>query len=123
VHDSESPNGFLCVTTTFTFDIWAIILVNRSFDQTSETRVTLADFPATRPPYTTLTLLQLRRNETFRSHTDNVLKKGTVPVAGGNTIDLVLAPLSIKAILLSDDLSDTPPSTTSRIELPMADNK
>jgi hypothetical protein len=58
--------------------------------------------------YPTLTLSQLPASETFRSHTDNALKKGMASIVNGR-IDLALAPLSITAILLSDDPNDLPP--------------
>jgi alpha-L-arabinofuranosidase len=90
-----------------------VILVNRSLNQTIQTRVTLADFPLGRSTYTTLTLSQLPASETFRSHADNALKKGTVAVSDG-CMDLALSPLSVTAVLLSDDPNDMPPSGTTR---------
>jgi len=90
-----------------------VILVNRSLNQTIQTRVTLASFPLGRSAYTTLTLSQLPASETFRSHAGNALKKGTVAITDG-CMDLALSPLSVTAVLLSDDPNDMPPSGTSR---------
>jgi len=99
-----------------------IILVNRSLDQTSETRVTIADFTLTEPAYTTLTLSQLPGKETFHSHADNALKKGAVLVNEGR-MDLALPPLSVTAVLLRDDQNDIPHSGTSRIEEPVTNGE
>jgi hypothetical protein len=78
-----------------------VILVNRSSSQIVPVRLSLANVSLTKTQYTTLTLSSLPGTETFRSHTDNALKKGAAVVSGDGTISLTVSPLSVTAVLLS----------------------
>jgi hypothetical protein len=81
-------------------DSLTVILVNRSASQTQTTTVNLSNFTTGNGAYNTLTLSNLSGSETFKSHTNNALKAGTVNVSN-SAFTLSLAPLSITAVLLS----------------------
>jgi hypothetical protein len=81
-----------------------VILVNRSLSQITPVRLCLANISLTQTQYTTLTLSSLPSTETFRTHTDNAIKKGAAVVATDGTISLTMSPLSITAILISSEL-------------------
>jgi hypothetical protein len=77
-----------------------IMLVNRSLDQNTDTRVTVTGFPVTGSTYRVLRLSDLPAGETFRSHADNALREDTATVEDG-VLHLTMPPLSVSAVLLS----------------------
>ena len=81
-------------------DSVTVILVNRSTKGTQNTIVDLANLNLPDGEYTKLTLSNLPANETFISHSQNALQKGTVQMSNNN-FTVSLAPLSVTAILLA----------------------
>jgi len=81
-------------------DSVTVILVNRSTTGTQNTSVNLANLNLPDGVYTKLTLSNLPANETFISHTQNALQKGTVQMTN-KSFSVSLAPLSVTAILLA----------------------
>lgn len=95
-------------------DSLTIILVNRTMDRSEDVTVTLSKFTATDGEYAYLMLDDLPDDETFKSHTDNALKEGTVTVNGGS-FPLTLPPLSVTAVLLSGKGDVSPVAQVPRI--------
>lgn len=81
-------------------DSLTIILVNRTMDRGEDVTVTLSNFTAKEGEHACLMLDAQPDYETFKSHTDNALKEGTVTVNEGS-FQLSLSPLSVTAVLLS----------------------
>jgi hypothetical protein len=94
-----------------------VVLVNRELTQTKSTVVSLAGATIPDGSYPTLQLGNLPGIETFRSHSDNALKSGTVTVAS-RQFSITLPPLSITSVLLHPmpDTTPAPPlSSASRV--------
>ncbi len=80
-------------------DSMIIFLVNRNLTQARIADLNLTDFPVKDGLYRVYTLSNLPSTETFFSHTTNALKQTNVQISG-NSPSLLLAPLSITAIVL-----------------------
>lgn len=80
-------------------DSLTLILVNRHENNSQNVQVQLSHFFVGDGTYNKLTLDNLPADETFKSHTNNALKKGTVNAAN-NSITLSLPKMSVTAILL-----------------------
>jgi hypothetical protein len=91
-----------------------VVLVNRALTASNTASVSLANAGLPDGSYQTLQLANLPATETFVSHTQNALVRGSATVAG-NHFSLTLPPLSITSVLLQK----TPPvlatSPTSRL--------
>lgn len=80
-------------------DSLTVVLVNRSPGQSQTVRVGLSHFFPVRGAAAVYTLSQLPAQETFRSHTQNALKKSEVEVAG-NAFSISLPAMSVTSIVL-----------------------
>lgn len=80
-------------------DSLTVILVNRYQDRSQSVKLNLSNFTVENGSYHTLTLESLPGNETFRSHTDNALKKNSVTTTN-NSLTVTLPRLSVTAVLL-----------------------
>ena len=76
-----------------------IILLNREPETPRKVHVAISGFTPKSGPQETLTLVDLPKERTFRSHADNALKKGTVE-AKDSSFDLTLPPYSIVAVVM-----------------------
>ena len=82
-------------------DSLTVIFVNRSQSAAQDINLTLSNFDAKAGTAQTLTLSGIT-GETFVSHTQNALKKGTTQIAG-NKVSLSLPAKSITAVLFTSD--------------------
>ena len=77
-----------------------VLLLNRSASETASVQIALAGFKPLQGPATTLQLANLPEDQrTFKSDTDNALRRGTVPV-GKSGVTISLPPYSITAVVL-----------------------
>lgn len=81
-------------------DSMTIIIVNRDLSSSRNVTLNIAGFEAGNGRYPTLQLSSLPSSETFKSHTNNALKKDSISV-DSNTIILTVPKLSVTAILLT----------------------
>jgi len=81
-------------------DSMTVIIVNRDVSSPHNVTVNLNDFSMQPGVYSTLQLSALPATETFKSHTDNALKAGTV-TATKNSFTISVPALSTTAVLLS----------------------
>lgn len=86
-------------------DSMTVILVNRNLSASHTVTVNLSNFSVQNGSFATLQLSSLPASETFKSHTDNALKAGTVSITN-NSFTLTLPALSTTAVILSNK-SDT----------------
>ena len=91
-------------------DSLTVIFVNRSQYSAQDINLTLSDFDAADGSVETLTLSGITR-ETFVSHTDNALEKGTVQISN-KTVSTTLPAKSIVALLFIGQ-GTVPPSSSS----------
>lgn len=98
-------------------DSMTVILVNRDLTTSKNVTVNLTHFTAAEGNQPTLQLSSLPAVETFKTHTNNALKKQEVAVAS-NTFTLTLPALSTTAILLKASTVGS-----RRINQPMGDMK
>jgi hypothetical protein len=80
-------------------DSLTVILVNRYQDQSQSVKINLSNYTVDNGSYNTLTLEGLPAAETFRSHTDNALKKNTATVSN-NSLTITLPKMSVTAVML-----------------------
>jgi hypothetical protein len=83
-------------------DSTTVIIVNRDTDSAKNVLVNLNGLNIDDASYTTLQLASLPANETFKSHTDNALKNGSVAVAS-NSFTISVPALSTTAVLLKSE--------------------
>ncbi len=95
-------------------DSLTVIFVNRSQYNAQEVNLTISDFEAENGSAETLTLSGIT-GETFVSHTNNALKKGTVQVSN-NTISTSLPAKSIVAVLFNGQGTVFPSSSSTSEE-------
>jgi hypothetical protein len=81
-------------------DSMTIIIVNRDLSASRNVSLNITGFEAGNGRYPTLQLSSLPSSETFKSHTNNALKKDSILV-DSNTIILTVPKLSVTAILLT----------------------
>jgi hypothetical protein len=81
-------------------DSMTIIIVNRDMNAPHNATININGFLAGIGTYSTLELSALPSTETFKSHTDNALKKNTVTVIS-NSFMITVPALSTTAVLLS----------------------
>lgn len=81
-------------------DSLTVVLVNRSQTETLATSVNITNFAVPDGYFQTLQLAELPKTETFVSHSQNALKKGTVTALKGR-MEISLPPLSITAAVLT----------------------
>lgn len=74
-----------------------VVLVNRSLNTTKQAQVTINNFTMTNSPVSYYMLSGLTTTETFKSHTVNALKTGTV-TPSGNVLTISLPALSITSL-------------------------
>jgi len=98
-------------TVTARVDSMTVVLVNRNQSSSRSVKVNISDFQITDGSYQTLQLASLPSTETFKSHSSNALKQGSVNVVG-NVFTVTLPALSTTAVLLK--------SVTSGIEDPVS---
>uniref|UniRef100_UPI003F71C9D6 glycoside hydrolase family 44 protein n=1 Tax=Dyadobacter sp. TaxID=1914288 RepID=UPI003F71C9D6 len=80
-------------------DSLTLVLVNRSPEQSQSVRVNLSNFIPAQGNAPVYTLSELPATETFRSHTQNALKKSEVAVTG-NVLNASLPAMSVTAMVL-----------------------
>jgi len=80
-------------------DSLTLILVNRDISLAKNAVVNIADFGVKDGTFNTYQLSSLPETETFKSHSNNALKKNTVK-AGNASFQLVLPKLSVTAVVL-----------------------
>ena len=80
-------------------DSMTVIIVNRDMSATRNVTVNLNGINVNTGKYITLQLSNLPSTETFKSHTDNALKKDSVMVTA-NSFTISVPPLSTTAVLL-----------------------
>lgn len=81
-------------------DSLTVVLVNRSTSSNKSVSVTLSNFIPDRGQHEELQLSGLPSTETFISHNQNGLKKGTVSISG-NSFSITLPALSVTSVILS----------------------
>jgi hypothetical protein len=97
---SDEVNVSAYPTINSTGNTMTVMLVNRSLTATKEAKITLSNFPLTSTPVTYYRINALTTTETFKSHSVNGLKTGTVtPVS--NTLTVSLPPLSVTSLQLN----------------------
>jgi hypothetical protein len=96
--DEEYVSAYSSINTAL--DSLTIILVNRSVDESKNVTVKLDNFVVDAEEHTSLMLNNLPGNETFVSHTNNALVRGTVAVVN-DSFSISLPSLSVTAVLLS----------------------
>ncbi len=89
-------------TVTNSADSMTVILVNRSQTLTRSVKVNISGFSATAGASNTLQLVSLPATETFKSHTNNALKSGSVTLSG-NAFTISLPALSTTAVILKSN--------------------
>jgi hypothetical protein len=87
-------------------DSLTVILVNRDLSQSREAKVSLSHFNVENGGYETLSLSRLPAAETFKSRSDNALKRATVSVENGS-FTVSLPSLSVTAVILTGWSTDT----------------
>jgi hypothetical protein len=92
-------------------DSMTVIIVNRDLTAAHNVTINLNGFSVGNGNYKTLQLSSLPANETFKSHTDNALKAGTVSV-NAKSFSLAVPNLSTTAVLITSATS-IPLSTKS----------
>lgn len=103
---SSSENTVSAYTTvTENADSTTVIIVNRDTKASQNVVVNLNGINITNGNYNTLQLASLPASETFKSDTDNALKKGSVAVAS-NSFSISVPALSTTAVLLKSELND-----------------
>ncbi|WP_031529929.1 glycoside hydrolase family 44 protein [Dyadobacter crusticola] len=83
-------------------DSLTVILVNRSPEQSQSVRINVANFIPGQGNAPVYTLSQLPAAETFRSHTQNALKKSEMAVTG-TMLNATLPAMSVTAVVLRSD--------------------
>ena len=81
-------------------DSMTVIIVNRDMSSARNVTVNLNGIPVNNGSYNTLQLASLPSAETFKSHTDNALKKNSVAV-NSNSFTITVPVLSTTAVLLN----------------------
>lgn len=101
VSSTSSVENMVSAYTTVTekADSMTVIIVNRDMSSAHNVKVNLNGFLATDGSYNTLQLASLPSAETFKSHTDNALKKNSVAV-NSNSFTISVPALSTTAVLL-----------------------
>jgi len=102
VSSTSSVENTVSAYTTVTekADSMTVIIVNRDMSSARKVKVNLNGFLATDGSYNTVQLASLPSAETFKSHTDNALKKNSVAV-NSNSFTITVPALSTTAILLT----------------------
>ncbi len=90
-------------TVNSTSDSMTIILVNRDLAASRDVTVNIDSFTVSEGRYQTLEISSLPASETFKSHTSNALKTGTVNVSE-NSFTIKLPSLSTTAVILNGKL-------------------
>jgi hypothetical protein len=80
-------------------DSMTIIIVNRDMSASQKVTVNFTNCNIADGNYTTLQLMSLPANETFKSHTENALKENSLAVKS-NSITITVPSLSTTAVLL-----------------------
>jgi len=120
LHLFASYNKSICVQSTSsqeefvsaycsmnsTSDSLVVTLINRSTTTAKTTRVNFPNFRLNEETFTGLTLKNLPKTETFKSHTTNALIKSDVNKTD-NSVDITLAPLSITTLILKGTYDNT----------------
>jgi hypothetical protein len=96
---SEELNVSAYPTVNTQADSLTIVLINRSQNTTKETQVAVNNFTLAEGPVTFYRLSSLGTTETFKSHTVNALKTGSITPAG-NMLAVSLPPLSVTSLLV-----------------------
>lgn len=101
VSSSSSLENTLSAYTTVSEnnDSMTVMIVNRDMNSPRTVTVNLTGFAAPDASFKTLQLASLPASETFKSHTSNALKSGTVAVAS-NSFTITVPKLSTTAVLL-----------------------
>jgi hypothetical protein len=81
-------------------DSMTVIIVNRDMNTPHNVTININGFSAGNGTYSTLELSSLPATETFKSHTDNALKKNTVSVIL-NSFNITVPALSTTAVLVA----------------------
>jgi hypothetical protein len=102
--DEKTVSAYSAISTDA--DSLSIMLVNRDLSQNVTTKVTLQNFTCPDGEYNILMLNDLPNTETFKSHSQNVLKKMKVTVQN-NSFQISLPPLSVTAVLLAGKATST----------------
>jgi hypothetical protein len=82
-------------------DSMTVLLVNRSVSSNKDIRLTVSNFMLPEDSVNWYRINSLPSGETFKSHSNNALKKGKVKPSG-NEINLTLPPLSITSLFLKN---------------------
>ena len=81
-------------------DSMTVIVVNKDMNAAHDVKINLNGFPVADGAYQTLQLASLPTTETFKSHTDNALRKSSVS-ASANAVSISVPALSTTAIILT----------------------
>jgi hypothetical protein len=100
----EFVNAYSSINSTS--DSLVVTLINRSTTTEKTTKVNFPNFKLNEESFTSLTLKNLPKTETYVSHTKNALIKSTVTKTG-NSVDVTLAPLSITTLILKGAYDNT----------------
>jgi hypothetical protein len=99
-------------------DSMAVVLINRSTEKNEPVTVSFKNFIPMQGAAALFSLAGLPATETFKSHTQNALKKATYNVAG-NTLSLTLPAMSVTTILLKSggEILGNEPGVIGEIEV------
>ena len=100
----EFVNAYSSINSTS--DSLVVTLINRSTTIAKTTKVNFPNFRLNEEGFTSLTLKNLPKTETYFSHTKNALIKSTVTKTE-NSVDITLAPLSITTLILKGAYDNT----------------
>jgi hypothetical protein len=100
----EFVSGYSSINSTS--DSLVVTLINRSTTTAKTTRVNFPNFRLNEESFTSLTLKNLPKTETFNSHTKNALIKSTVNKTD-NSVNISMAPLSITTLILKGAYDNT----------------
>lgn len=123
VSSSSSLENTVSAYTTMneSADSMTIIIVNRDMNVSHNTSIHINGFFAGTGIYSTLELSTLPATETFKSHTDNALKKNTVSVLS-NSFILTVPALSTTAVLLAKATTGIPEFKIGKSEIKIFPN-
>jgi hypothetical protein len=103
---SDSLNVSSYPTVNSLGDAMTVVLVNRSLTSTMQTQVTINNLTLADGPVSYYRINGLTTTESFKSHTINALKTGTVtPV--GNVLTVSLPPLSVTSLQVKRKLNSS----------------
>lgn len=102
-------------------DSLTLFLVNRYVDRAQEVTIQLSNFFVHDGNYSSLRLENLPADETFKSHTNNALKSGSV-TAANNRLTVTLPKMSVTAVMLKGSTNSVSKPKTNKSKVSIFPN-